>query len=71
MLPPLDVYAGFIDLEHGLKLKRAEREALVNVAIAARRSAATERPAGMAKLSLSRLLDATHPIRGMIRLARS
>ncbi|MDQ3656694.1 MAG: hypothetical protein M3457_16670 [Chloroflexota bacterium] len=70
MLPHFDTVVAFIDLERGLNYKRAEREGLVNAAIAARRSA-EDRPAAIVKLPLSRHLGTIRPIRWMIRLSRS
>ena len=70
MIPHLDSYAAFIDLEAALLQKRAAREALVDAAMAARRSAAEDRPIVAAAHSLRHRAASIRPVQWMFRLAQ-
>ena len=61
---------GIIDLDHRLRIKRSEREAMVRAAITARRSITADRPVTTVHLSPRWLLDAMRPLRWMTRLGR-
>ena len=71
-MPHHDAYATFIHREITLRHTWAAREALVDAAIAARRHGAQERPVTpTAAQQFRRLVGASRPLRGLVRLAQT